>query len=80
MKAVRPIIASSGVPYLQIRSVGSHVRKGGGRKAVLQINKCCITALLLFSCAMINVEKELNYEIELSERSPGGITVNVRNS
>ena len=28
MKAVRPVIASNGVPCLQIRSVGSHSRSG----------------------------------------------------
>jgi hypothetical protein len=28
MKAVRLFIASNGVPYLQMRSVGSHIKSG----------------------------------------------------
>jgi hypothetical protein len=28
MKAVRPVITSNGVPYLQMRSVGSHSTSG----------------------------------------------------
>ena len=31
MKAVRPVIASNGVPYLQMRSVGSHSTSGRAR-------------------------------------------------
>ena len=32
MKAVRPIIASNGVPYLQMRSVGTHSTSGMEKK------------------------------------------------
>ena len=32
--AVRPVIASNGVPYLQMRSVGSHSASGTDKKGI----------------------------------------------
>ena len=38
MKAVRPVTASNGIPYFQMRSVGSH--KESGRKKEGKERKC----------------------------------------
>jgi hypothetical protein len=42
MKTVRPVIASNGIPYLQMRSVGSHstsgMEKDGEKKGRVSIN------------------------------------------
>ena len=49
MKAVRLIIASNGVPYLQMTSVGSHSaserEKEGKKNSKKQVNVYCLRSL-----------------------------------
>ena len=62
-EAVRPVIASNGVPFLQIRSVGSHSTPGeekeGKRKGWLHFSLNCIFSFKLLLTAAFHPYKLL---------------------
>ena len=57
MKNVRPVIASNEVPYLQMRSVGSHSRSGRENKGKKE-GKACDNGFLSSKLLKIRIIRE----------------------
>ena len=53
MKAVQPVIASNGVPYLLMRSIGSHSTSGKEKEGIKERTVCSLFLKLNYLCILV---------------------------